>query len=72
MPAVVRGDRCVHAVVICNCMLPERKLLCQNARRLIYACALALPDQATAGDTHLGGEDFDNRLTAHCIAVRSS
>ena len=25
--------------------------------------------KATAGDTHLGGEDFDNRLVAHCIAV---
>jgi len=23
---------------------------------------------ATAGDTHLGGEDFDNRLVEHCIA----
>jgi hypothetical protein len=31
-----------------------------------------VPDQATAGDTHLGGEDFDNRLTAHCIAVRGA
>ena len=28
--------------------------------------------KATAGDTHLGGEDFDNRLVAHCIAVGSS
>ena len=27
--------------------------------------------KATAGDTHLGGEDFDNRLVAHCIAVGS-
>ena len=24
--------------------------------------------KATAGDTHLGGEDFDNRLVEHCIA----
>jgi L1 cell adhesion molecule like protein len=24
---------------------------------------------ATAGDTHLGGEDFDNRLVAHCVAA---
>eukprot|EP00287_Rhodomonas_sp_CCMP768_P032118 CAMPEP_0202854244 /NCGR_PEP_ID=MMETSP1389-20130828/90893_1 /ASSEMBLY_ACC=CAM_ASM_000865 /TAXON_ID=302021 /ORGANISM="Rhodomonas sp., Strain CCMP768" /LENGTH=742 /DNA_ID=CAMNT_0049532827 /DNA_START=26 /DNA_END=2255 /DNA_ORIENTATION=+ len=23
--------------------------------------------KATAGDTHLGGEDFDNRLVSHCI-----
>jgi len=23
--------------------------------------------KATAGDTHLGGEDFDNRMVAHCI-----
>lgn len=23
--------------------------------------------KATAGDTHLGGEDFDNRIVAHCI-----
>jgi L1 cell adhesion molecule like protein len=23
--------------------------------------------RATAGDTHLGGEDFDNRLVSHCI-----
>jgi len=23
---------------------------------------------ATAGDTHLGGEDFDNRLVDHCVA----
>ena len=25
--------------------------------------------KATAGDTHLGGEDFDNRLTNHFIQV---
>mmetsp|Transcript_11313 Transcript_11313/g.35044 ORF Transcript_11313/g.35044 Transcript_11313/m.35044 type:complete len:849 (-) Transcript_11313:113-2659(-) len=24
--------------------------------------------KATAGDTHLGGEDFDNRMLSHCIA----
>merc|ERR1719193_955717 len=24
--------------------------------------------KATAGDTHLGGEDFDNRLVDHCVA----
>ncbi|XP_043694753.1 heat shock 70 kDa protein-like [Telopea speciosissima] len=24
--------------------------------------------KATAGDTHLGGEDFDNRLVNHCVA----
>jgi len=24
---------------------------------------------ATAGDTHLGGEDFDNRLVDHCVAA---
>merc|ERR1719161_272477 len=23
--------------------------------------------KATAGDTHLGGEDFDNRIVDHCI-----
>lgn len=23
--------------------------------------------KATAGDTHLGGEDFDNRLVSHCV-----
>jgi len=23
--------------------------------------------KATAGDTHLGGEDFDNRLVDHCL-----
>lgn len=23
--------------------------------------------KATAGDTHLGGEDFDNRIVAHCL-----
>ena len=23
--------------------------------------------KATAGDTHLGGEDFDNRMVAYCI-----
>eukprot|EP00294_Goniomonas_avonlea_P013454 CAMPEP_0114561630 /NCGR_PEP_ID=MMETSP0114-20121206/12105_1 /TAXON_ID=31324 /ORGANISM="Goniomonas sp, Strain m" /LENGTH=652 /DNA_ID=CAMNT_0001747275 /DNA_START=256 /DNA_END=2214 /DNA_ORIENTATION=- len=23
--------------------------------------------KSTAGDTHLGGEDFDNRLVAHCV-----
>merc|ERR1712072_477549 len=23
--------------------------------------------KATAGDTHLGGEDFDNRIVEHCI-----
>lgn len=23
--------------------------------------------KAISGDTHLGGEDFDNRLVAHCI-----
>merc|ERR1712003_443653 len=22
---------------------------------------------ATAGDTHLGGEDFDNKLVTHCV-----
>ena len=27
--------------------------------------------KATAGDTHLGGEDFDNRLTNFFIQVRS-
>ena len=26
--------------------------------------------KATAGDTHLGGEDFDNRLVSFCIQVR--
>lgn len=26
--------------------------------------------KATAGDTHLGGEDFDNRLVSHFIQVR--
>ena len=26
--------------------------------------------KATAGDTHLGGEDFDNRVVAHLIQVR--
>ena len=25
---------------------------------------------ATAGDTHLGGEDFDNRLVDYCLKVR--
>ena len=25
---------------------------------------------ATNGDTHLGGEDFDNRLVEYCINVR--
>lgn len=24
--------------------------------------------KATAGDTHLGGEDFDNRLVEHCLS----
>jgi len=24
--------------------------------------------KATAGDTHLGGEDFDNRLVDYCMA----
>jgi len=24
--------------------------------------------KATAGDTHLGGEDFDNELVKHCLA----
>merc|ERR1712178_419335 len=24
---------------------------------------------ATAGDTHLGGEDFDNNLVDHCVSV---
>ena len=24
---------------------------------------------ATAGDTHLGGEDFDNRMVEYCINV---
>ena len=28
--------------------------------------------KATAGDTHLGGEDFDNRLIKHFIQVRHS
>ena len=23
--------------------------------------------RATSGDTHLGGEDFDQRLMAHCV-----
>jgi heat shock protein 1/8 len=26
--------------------------------------------KATAGDTHLGGEDFDNRLVEHFMKVR--
>jgi L1 cell adhesion molecule like protein len=26
--------------------------------------------KATAGDTHLGGEDFDNRLVNHFVSVR--
>jgi molecular chaperone DnaK (HSP70) len=26
--------------------------------------------KATAGDTHLGGEDFDNRLVNHFVQVR--
>ena len=30
---------------------------------------LLLPDQATAGDTHLGGEDFDNRLVNFFVQV---
>jgi len=28
--------------------------------------------KATAGDTHLGGEDFDNRLVNHFVQVRSA
>ena len=28
--------------------------------------------KATAGDTHLGGEDFDNRLVNHFVQVRGS
>jgi len=24
--------------------------------------------KATAGDTHLGGEDFDNKLVDYCVA----
>lgn len=24
--------------------------------------------KATSGDTHLGGEDFDNKLVEHCAA----
>jgi L1 cell adhesion molecule like protein len=28
--------------------------------------------KATAGDTHLGGEDFDNRLVNHFVQVRNS
>ncbi len=28
--------------------------------------------KATAGDTHLGGEDFDNRLAQFCMNVRPS
>lgn len=28
--------------------------------------------KATAGDTHLGGEDFDNRLVNHFVQVRLS
>ena len=27
--------------------------------------------KATAGDTHLGGEDFDNRMVKHFTAVRA-
>jgi len=27
--------------------------------------------KATAGDTHLGGEDFDNRLVNHFVQVRA-
>ena len=27
--------------------------------------------KSTAGDTHLGGEDFDNRLVNHFVQVRS-
>ncbi len=30
---------------------------------------LRLQVKATAGDTHLGGEDFDNRLVAHFVEV---
>ncbi len=26
--------------------------------------------KATSGDTHLGGEDFDNRMVAHFVQVR--
>lgn len=28
--------------------------------------------KATAGDTHLGGEDFDNRLLSHFVQVQHS
>jgi molecular chaperone DnaK (HSP70) len=28
--------------------------------------------KATAGDTHLGGEDFDNRLVNHFVQVRQT
>jgi L1 cell adhesion molecule like protein len=28
--------------------------------------------KATAGDTHLGGEDFDNRLVNHFVQVRGA
>jgi len=24
--------------------------------------------RATAGDTHLGGEDFDNKIVEYCVA----
>ncbi|CAI0420940.1 unnamed protein product [Linum tenue] len=32
------------------------------------AIAYGLDKKATAGDTHLGGEDFDNRLVSHFVA----
>jgi hypothetical protein len=44
----------------------QRGVLGQIPETPLYA----MPDQATAGDTHLGGEDFDNRLVNFFVQVQ--
>ena len=46
-------------------MVPSSTVRCSAPRP---ACLPAPPQvKATAGDTHLGGEDFDNRLVNHFV-----
>ena len=38
-----------------------------RAMTVFGVCETSSETEATAGDTHLGGEDFDNRVVDFCI-----
>ena len=67
------GSACWHAAATSGLGAGATVLRCgylAHAPSLLPSFCLPLPQvKATAGDTHLGGEDFDNRLVSHFTQV---